>query len=121
MATLVRVLVPLPYRSCPEVKVVWPVPPYPTVTVPRVMAPPPERTVCAVHESGAVHVSDEVATPYTPAAPFETRRLLDAGWLVVARPQYVHVPLPPTKAPKVDGILAGNPEVANDEVATFAN
>ena len=46
---------------------------------PNVIAPPPPRTVCAEQICGQVHVSDEVATPYTPAAPLETRRLDDEG------------------------------------------
>ena len=38
-------------------------PPNPTVTVPRVMAPPPVRTSKAEQESGEVQVAEVVATP----------------------------------------------------------
>ena len=46
-------------------------------------------------------VAEVVATAYTPAPPFETRRFEDNGWLVVARPVYVTVEfVPPTRAPR---------------------
>ncbi len=61
-------------------------------------------------------VGVEVATPYTPAPPFETRRLLEAGWLVVARPVQVREPPVP--------IYVKEPEKGADkvrvEVATLA-
>ena len=49
-----------------------PLAPITTGVFETVIGPPPARVV--------------VATPNTPAAPFDTRRLLDAGCDVVARP-----------------------------------
>ncbi len=79
------------------------------------------RTVNSVQEAAPVQVTEVVATPYTPAPPFETRRFDDEGCDVVARPVYVMVELePPTRAPRVERPLNG-PEKVSEEVATFAN
>lgn len=49
-----------------------------------------------------------VATPYTPAAPFDTKRLLEEGCVVVAKPLHVTTLfVPPTWAPSVPVIVKG--------------
>jgi hypothetical protein len=64
--------------------------------VPRVVVIVGEEpmTVNEVHEAPEEHEAVPVATPKTPAPPLETRRLLDAGWLVVASPTHVNAPVP---------------------------
>ena len=65
-------------------------------------------------------VAEEVATPYTPAPPFDTRMLDEEGCEVVARPVYVMVELePPTRVPRVEKPLNG-PLKVTVEVATVA-
>jgi hypothetical protein len=77
-------------------------------------------TVKEVQEAAPEHVTDVVATPKTPDAPFETRRFDEDGWVVVERPVYVSVVFdPPTKAPCVAEKRSG-PESDTDEVATPA-
>lgn len=67
--------------------------------------------------SGDDAVSVDVATPYTPAPPFETRRLLDDGCDVVARPVHVIVEfVPPTSAPS-DAKPLNGPDNESDDVA----
>jgi hypothetical protein len=65
--------------------------------------------------------AEVVATPYTPAPPFETRRLLEEGCEVVERPVYVMVELlPPTVAPDTEpmkGPLKARVVVETDESA----
>src|SRR3989344_8376795 len=76
------------------------------------------RTVKEVQETEPPQEAEVVATPYTPAAPFDTRRLLEDGWEVVASPVQVMVALlPPTKAPRVPAVVKG-PETARVVVAT---
>jgi hypothetical protein len=54
--------------------------------------------------------ADEVATPYTPAPPFETRMFDDDGCVVVARPVQVTVEfVPPMREPIVP-VIANGPE-----------
>jgi hypothetical protein len=61
-------LVP-PVTSAPSAIEVRPVPPLPTVTVPKVMAPPPVKTSNEVQERGAVQLSEEVATDWSAPVP----------------------------------------------------
>jgi hypothetical protein len=65
------------------------------------------------------HVTDVVATPDTPAPPFEVRICPPVRFVVVASPQYVTVEfVPPTKAPSVPETEKG-PETEYEEVATL--
>jgi hypothetical protein len=64
--------------------------------------------------------SVEVATPYTPFVPLETRRFEEASVVVVARPVYAMVVLAfPTREPSVPESAKG-PEKVAVVVATFA-
>lgn len=56
---------------------------------------PPEPICTNEPVSGEDAESVEVATAYTPAPPLETRRLLDAGWEVVASPAHVRLGVAP--------------------------
>src|SRR3989338_9712035 len=56
----------------------------------RVMGDAP-RTVKEVQETEPPQEAEVVATPYTPAAPFDTRGLLEDGLGVGARPVHVIV------------------------------
>src|SRR3989344_3633101 len=85
----------------------------------RVMGDAP-RTVKEVQETEPPQEAEVVATPYTPAAPFDTRRLLEDGWEVVASPVQVMVALlPPTRAPREEAPPKG-PLKASVVVATPA-
>src|SRR3989338_6958954 len=85
----------------------------------RVMGDAP-RTVKEVQETEPPQEAEVVATPYTPAAPFDTRRLLEDGWEVVASPVQVMVALlPPTRAPRAE-VPPKGPLKASVEVATLA-
>ena len=78
------------------------------------------RTVKEVQETEPPQEAEVVATPYTPAAPFDTRRLLEDGWEVVASPVQVMVALlPPTRAPRAE-VPPKGPLKASVEVATLA-
>jgi hypothetical protein len=50
-------------------------------------------TVKPVHDTVPEHVAEVVAAPYTPAAPFDTRRLLELGCEVVASPENENAPV----------------------------
>ena len=61
----------------------------PRVEVIEDAAPRAEKLV---QDTPSVQETVVVPTPYTPAPPFETRRLLEAGWEVVARPVKSNTP-----------------------------
>lgn len=83
---------------------------------PPTNAPAPAESVRPLFPVNVV-----VPTPYTPVLPFETSRLPDTGWEVVARPVQVTVEfVPPTSVPIVPVIVNG-PENEWVVVATFAN
>ena len=85
----------------------------------RVMGDAP-RTVKEVQETEPPQEAEVVATPYTPAAPFDTRRLLEDGWEVVASPvQGMVALLPPTRAPRAE-VPPKGPLKASVVVATPA-
>ena len=67
---------------------------------------------------GADTPRDDVATGYTPAAPLDTKRLLEEGCVVVESPVHVIVELlPPTRAPRELYPMNG-PEKVREVVAT---
>jgi len=85
-----------------------------------VMVRPPEPTTAAEPEIVMPEPleTEEVAAPYTPLVPFDTRMLLEEGCEVVERPVHVTVEFdPPTSAPREEAPLKG-PENASEEVAT---
>ena len=72
-----------------------------------------------MHDVFPEHDTEVVAIPYTPAPPFETRRLLEDGWDVVERPVQLMVELePPISAPRMEYPVKG-PEKPMVVVATF--
>jgi hypothetical protein len=82
------------------------------------VAPPTWAPIVPENVIGPLTPSEEVATPYTPDVPLETRRLLENGCDVVARPSHDIAP------PPVRTVWAAHKRGAlqvSDDVAMSAN